>query len=63
MEVLHITLITGTGCDTLVMIVDKPNGCWPYNEKACVKMDVAAGGGLAYIKKHFAGVRYSVVAI
>lgn len=51
-KILSATLIQGSGPDTILLEVDLPNGCWPYNGNQSVKMEVSAGSGIGYLEEN-----------
>lgn len=57
--VSKVSLIeTVHGPDVLLLDIDLPNGCWPYEGNACAKLEVAGGSGWVYANKHFHGTKY-----
>ena len=61
MKIESITLVRGSGPDTLIIKVDLPNGCYPYDGNAYMKMDVAAGKGQEYCAKHFPNIPLEII--
>lgn len=59
LDVLHATLIQSLyGPDTIILELNIPNGTFPFNGNATVKLEVAAGDGFRYLQTHFKGTRY-----
>lgn len=48
-----------TGPDVLLLDIDLPNGCYPYNGNATTKLEVGGGLGWEYANRHFRGTKYA----
>jgi len=55
LEVKRITIVR-SGTDKVILHVDLPEGCYPYEGDATLIMNVAQGDGLKYCLDHFPGV-------
>lgn len=49
--------------DDIFFHTDLPNGCWPYDDKAVCKMNVAHGTGKEYCMTHFPKIPIEVIDI
>lgn len=60
-QINDIVIVCGNGPDVVLMTSSLPSGVYPYTGNQEMKMDVAAGDGEKYVKKHFPNVPYRVV--
>ncbi len=60
-EVTNICIVATGGTDAVLIDTTLPQGVWPFNGTATVKLDVARNQGEEYVKKNFPGVPYRVV--
>lgn len=61
-DVKQITIITGDGPDTVLLLTTLPQGHWPFDkESQSMKLTVAAEMGECYVNTHFPGIPYEVI--
>lgn len=59
--IIKITIVSTCGTDMVYFTTDLPSGIWPFDGKATMKMEVAAGRGKEYVETQFPGVPYEFV--
>ncbi len=60
LEITKIQVLTGSGPDAVLLNTTLPEGCWPYTGHATLTVQVAAGTGEDYARKHFSGLDVEV---
>lgn len=62
MNITSITIIHSQfGSDVLLLHTDLPEGVFPFKGTAVLKLDIAAGHGEEYCKKHFPDIEIKVI--
>lgn len=46
-------IINNTAVDKLILHTELPDGCWPFMDKATLRLEVAGGTAFDYCLKHF----------
>ena len=62
-KITDITILAGNGPDHVMLNTNLPNGCWPYNGNASLRLEVASGRGVDYVKEHFPDVQVKVIKV
>jgi len=63
MKITKITIVLGSGPDTLLMETDLPQSMWPHDGNFGIKGECAAGSGISYVKEHFPGIEPTIVDV
>lgn len=56
LEITEILIIHGSGPDKIFLETRLPNGMWPYNGNATLRLEVASETGESYCRRHFSMV-------
>jgi hypothetical protein len=60
-SVTDCVVVTGSGPDRILLHTTLPDGCWPYEGKQTIKMEVAAGTAEEYLKKNLGFLPFKIV--
>lgn len=54
LEVLRVEVVTGSnvGTDRVYLVLNVPNGCFPFGNEAPATVHAAAGTGVEWVRKH-----------
>lgn len=63
LKINSIKIIIGCGPDYLLLKTNLPQGCWPYEGQASMRLEVAANKGVEYCEKNFSGIPVEVIKV
>lgn len=62
-KITEIKIITGNGCDKIILYTDLPAATYPYTSKMTLVFDAAQGKGKEYVEQHIPGHQLKIIEI